>query len=103
MSTIWDHLPKFSIIPSIFSHPSSSKPNVYDRNWSNFNKEEFILDYFEKDWNPILNVGKNDVNYSCENFLLNMNELLGKHAPSKKVIKCQLKLQQLFIKIQFRF
>ena len=47
--TISDHLPQFLIIPSIFSDPSSLKSNVYERSWSNFNKEEFILDYFEKD------------------------------------------------------
>ena len=51
--TISDHLPQFLIIPSIFSDPSSLKSNVYERSWSNFNKEEFILDYFEKDWDLI--------------------------------------------------
>ena len=92
-STISDHLPQFLIMPSIFSDPSSSKSNVYERSWSNFNKEEFILDYFEKDWDLILNVEKNDVNHSFDNFLLNMNGLLDKHAPFKKVSKYQLKLK----------
>ena len=34
-----------------------------------------------------LNVEKNDVNHSSDNFLLNLNGLLGKHAPFKKVSK----------------
>ena len=92
-STISDHLPQFFIMPSIFSDPSSSKSNVYERSWSNFKKEEFILDYFEKDWNLILNVEKNDVNHSFDNFLFNMNGLLDKHAPFKKVSKYQFKLR----------
>ena len=86
-STISDHLPQFLVMPSIFSDPSSSKSNVYERSWSNFNKEELILDYFEKDWDLILNVEKNDVNHSFDNFLLNMNGLLGKYAPFKKESK----------------
>ena len=92
-STISDHLPQFLIMPSIFSDPSSSKSNVYERSWSNFNKEELILDYFEKDWDLILNVEKNDVNHSFDNFLLNINGMLDKHAPVKKVSKYQLKLK----------
>ena len=52
-----------------------------------------MLDYFDKDWDRILNVEKNDVNHSFDNFLLNMNELLRKHASFKKVRKFQLKLK----------
>ena len=73
--TISDHLSKFWITPSIFSGPFSSRSIVYERSWSNSNKEEFTLDYFEKDWDLILNVEQNDVNHSFDNFLLNMNRL----------------------------
>ena len=59
---------------------------------SNFNKEEFILDYFEKDRDIILDVEKNDVKHSFDNFLLNMDELLDKQAPFKKLSKYQLQL-----------
>ena len=51
------------------------------------------MDYFEKDWNLILNVEKNDINHSFDNFILNMNGLLDKHVPFKKVTKYQLKLE----------
>ena len=91
--TIFDHLRQFLIKSSIFSDSSSSKSNIYERSWSNFNKEEFILDCFEKDWDLILNEEKNDVNHSCENFLLNINGLLDKHAPFEIVRKYQLKLK----------
>ena len=76
-STISDHLPQFLFIPSIFSDPSS-KSNIYERNWSKFNEEGFILDYFEKDWDSILNLSRNDIDLSLNNFLININELLDK-------------------------
>ena len=56
-------------------------------------KEEFILDCFEKDWDLILAVEKNDVNHSFDNFLLNMNGLLENYVPFKKISKYQLKLK----------
>ena len=90
-STTSDYLPQFLIMSSIFSEHSLSKSK--ERSWSNFNKEEFILDCFEKDWDLILNVEKNDVNHSFDNFLLNINGMLDKHAPVKKVSKYQLKLK----------
>ena len=52
-----------------------------------------LLNCFEKDWDLILNVEKNDVNHPFDNFLLNMNGLLDKHALFKKVSKYQLKLK----------
>ena len=52
-----------------------------------------LLEYFEKDWDLTLNVEKNDVNDSFDNFLLNMNGMLDKHATFKKVSKYQLKLK----------
>ena len=51
------------------------------------------MDYFEKDWDLILNVEKNDVNHSFDNFLSNMNGLLDKHALFKEISKYQLKLK----------
>ena len=44
--TISDHLPQFLIVPNIFSNPPSNKSNINGRDWSNFDQENFILDYF---------------------------------------------------------
>ena len=49
-----DHLPQFLIVPNIFSNPPSNKSNIYERDWSNFDQENFILDYFSIDWNETL-------------------------------------------------
>ena len=63
-----DHLPQFIILPKIFSNPPSNKSNIYERDWSNFVQENFILDYFFVDWNSLINNDK-DVNLSFNNFL----------------------------------
>ena len=47
-SIISDHLPQFLIMLSNFSDTSSSKPNVYERGSTNFNKEEFIWTALKK-------------------------------------------------------
>lgn len=46
-ATISDYLPRFRFTPT-FSDLSSSKSNFYARNWSNFDQENFIIDYFTK-------------------------------------------------------
>ena len=76
--TISDHLPQFLFVPSIFSDLTSSKSNIYNKEWSKFSKEYFVLDYFEKDWDSILNLTRNDIDSWLNNFLMNMNELLDK-------------------------
>ena len=43
-----------------------------------------LLDYFQKDWDFILNVEKYDANHSFDNFLLNMNGFLDKYVLLKK-------------------
>ena len=49
-TTISDHLPQFSIIPDMSGNISGNKSNIYERDWSKFDRENFILDYFSADW-----------------------------------------------------
>ena len=65
-ATISDHLPQFLIAPEIFRNSPSNKSNYFERDWSNFNQENFILDYFSVNWK---------------------NDLLKIHAPYKKFKK----------------
>ena len=48
-ATASDHLPQFLISPNAFADPSSNKSNVFERDWSNFEPENFVLDYFDID------------------------------------------------------
>ena len=51
--TISDHLLQFLTVSNILSNPPFSKSNIYERDWSNFYRENFILDYFSIYWNEI--------------------------------------------------
>ena len=53
-ATIPHHLPQFSIIPDMFDNISGNKSNIYERDWSKFEQENFILDYFSVDWESLL-------------------------------------------------
>ena len=48
-SSISDHLPQFLIVPDIFLNLSSPKSNIYERDWNNFDQENFIFDFVAVD------------------------------------------------------
>ena len=83
-ATISNHFPQFLIVPNIFSNPPSNKSNIYERDWSNFDQENFILDYFSIDWNETLKIEEQNINYSTEIFLNKINELVDNFAPYEK-------------------
>ena len=92
-STISDHLPQFMIVPNVFSNPPSNKANIFERDWSNFDQENFILDYFSTDWDVALKLDEQNVNYSTESFLNKINSLLSNYVPLKKINKYKLKFR----------
>ena len=67
-ATISDHLLQFLIAPEIFRNSPSNKSNYFERDWSNFNQENVILDYFSVDWKNVINLQRHDVNHSLQNF-----------------------------------
>ena len=80
-ATISDHLPQFLIVFNIFSNPPSNKSNIHERDWSNFDQENFILDYFSIDWNETLKIDEQNIDYFAEIFLNKINELVNNFAP----------------------
>ena len=92
-ASISDHLPQFLIVPNIFSNPPSNKSNIYERDWSNFDQENFILDYFSIDWNETLKIEEQNIDYSNEIFLNKINELVDNFAPYKITNKYKLKFK----------
>ena len=85
-AAISDHLPQFSFVPNILSNPSTQKSNYYERDWSKFKHENFIFDYFDKDWADLLQIDQQNGNLSMDSFLNNINSILDVHAPLKKLI-----------------
>ena len=92
-ATISDHLPQFLIVPNIFSEPPSNKSSIYERDWSNFDQENFILDYFSIDWNETLKIEEQNIDYSTEIILNKINDLLDNFEPFKKISKYKLKFK----------
>ena len=81
------------IVPNVFSNSSSNKANIFERDWSKFDQEYFILDYFSFDWDVALKLDEHNVNYSTESFLNKINSLLSNYAPLKKISKYKLKFR----------
>ena len=92
-ATISDHLPQFLFAPTILSNPFYNRSNIFERHWSKFNKENFILDYFEKNWSDILQLDLQNVDLSIESFLNNINSILDSNAPFKRVNKYKLRFK----------
>ena len=88
-ATISDHLPLFLFASDILSNPSSNRANIFERDWSKFNKKNFRLDYFLKNWSYMLQLDQQSMDLSTESFL-NMNSILDSNANLKRVNKCKL-------------
>ena len=63
-ATTSDHLPQFLIVPNTLSNPPSNKFNIYEKDWSNFDQENFILDYFSINWTGTLKIEVQNIDYS---------------------------------------
>ena len=88
---ISDHLPSFMIVPTQNQNHLPKKHNLYSRKYKNFDRENFLLDYFDIDWNNTIEVEKEDVNHSLANFMGKINGLVDKYIPLKKVSQKQFK------------
>ena len=53
-STIPDYLPQFSLIPNMFDNISVNTSNIYERDSSKLDQENFVLDYFSVGWEDLL-------------------------------------------------
>ena len=90
-ATISDYLPQFSIIPHIFGDIPGN--NIYERDWSKFDIENFILDYFSVEWEDLLKIDELNADKSTKKFLDKINMLLDTYAPLKIVKKYKLKFK----------
>ena len=92
-ATISDHLPQFSIIPNMFGNISGNKSNIYERDWSKFDRENFILDYFSVDWEDLLKTDELNVDNSTRMYLDKINVLLDTYGLLKRINKYKLKFK----------
>ena len=92
-ATISDHLPQFAIIPNMFGNIPGNKSNIYERDWSKFDQENFILDYFSVGWEDLLKINKLNADNSTKIYLDKINILLDTYAPLKEINKYKLKFK----------
>lgn len=85
------HLPSFMVIPRQNQNHLPKKHNIYSRNSKKFNKENFVLDYLDVNWDEVIDINKKDVNLSMENFLAKFNTILDKHLPLRKLTQREFK------------
>ena len=91
--SISDHLAQFLIIPMDYNF-IPKKNNIYKRDTKNFDdKVNFILELHNINWNSIIDIGKEDPNYSFNSNEVTLGTLIDKYMPLKKLTKKEVKQQ----------
>ena len=91
--TISDHLPQFAITTNMFGNILGNKSDIYERDWSKFDQENFILDCFPVDWEDLLKIDELNVDNSTKIHLDKINMLIDTYAPLKRINKYKLKFK----------
>ena len=84
-SIISDHLPEFAIIPNMFGNILGNKSNIYESDWSKFDEENVILDYYLVDREVLLKIDELNADNSTKIYLDKIN-MLDTYAPLKRII-----------------
>ena len=71
----------------MFGNTSNNKSNIYEREWSTFDREKFILDYFSVDREDLLKIDELNADSSTRMYLDKINMLLDTYAPLKRINK----------------
>ena len=87
---ISDHFPQFSIFNNSAPDYNNSSYFVYD--YKNFDESKFLDEYLNMDF-AFLNTDDQTVDHKFDKFLSNLNQLVEKHCPKKKLNKSSLKLR----------
>ena len=72
---------------------SGHKSSIYERDWSKFDRENFILDYFSVDLEDLLKIDELNADNSTKIYLDKIDILLDTYAPIKKINKYKLKFK----------
>ena len=77
----------------MFGNIPGNKSNIYERDWSKFDQDNFILDYFSVDWEDLLKINELNADNLTKIYLDKINILLDTYAPLKKINKYKLKFE----------
>ena len=77
----------------MFGNILGNNSNIFEREWSTFDPENSILDYFSVDWEDLLKIDKLKPDNSTKMYLDKINMLLDTYAPLKRINKYKLKFK----------
>ena len=77
----------------MFGNILVNKSNIYERDWSKFDQESFILYYFSVDWEDLLKIVELNAVNSTKIYLDKINMLFHTYAPLKRINKYKLKFK----------
>ena len=86
-ATISDHFSQIFVSPDIFSNPSFTKLNIFERDCSKFDQENFILGYLSVDWEYLIKSNNENVDQPFVGFLIKFNSILDFYDLLKKIPK----------------
>ena len=69
----------------IYSQTKRNNRHIHSHDFKIFNEFQFESELYAIDWKSILEISKNNVDFSFSNFFETFNNLLQKHAPIKKL------------------
>ena len=56
------------IVVNIFFNSTYKKFNIYEKDWSKFDEENFTINYFSIDWDKTLKIKEQNIDYYAEYF-----------------------------------
>ena len=90
-ASISEHLPQLLVAPNIFFNASNPKSNNYERDWSRFDQENFVLGYFSVNWDNLLLSSNTEKSYKT--FLEKFEPTLDTYPPLKTFLKINYSLK----------
>ena len=60
----------------MFSNIPGNKSNIYEKDWSKLDRENFIIDYFYVEWEDLSKIDELNAENSIKTFLDKINMLL---------------------------
>ena len=77
----------------MFGNISGNKSNIFERDWSKFDQEKCILDFFSVDWEDFLETDKLNADNSTRMYLDKINMLLDTYVPLKRINRYKMKFK----------
>ena len=77
----------------MFGNISGNKYNTYERGWSKFDQEKFVLEYFSVDWKDLLKIDELNADNSTKIYLDRIIMFLDTYEPLNKINKQKSKFK----------